>query len=170
MQHILLLTVLAGVWHGSKATSLTYPTVISSGLSIPSTWSLDLAVDVGRHSNDQVSFTSRQYCYNGVCTYPGPTILLIPGDNVTVTLTNDLEAASDAGTMNTMHAPNSTNLHTHGLHIDPAVDTIFTTAEPAGGSLTYEYRIPADHAPGALTANKNLVVANELRKYCQYLF
>ncbi|CAE7661735.1 unnamed protein product, partial [Symbiodinium microadriaticum] len=38
-------------------------------------------------------------------------------------------------------------MHTHGLHIDPAVDTVFVKASP-GGSLVYRYHLPSDHAPG----------------------
>jgi len=46
-----------------------------------------------------------------------------------------------------MHAPNKTNLHTHGLHIDPGVDTIFFEAGP-GESLVYNYKLPLNHASG----------------------
>ena len=50
--------------------------------------------------------------------------------------------------MNKMHQPNTTNIHTHGLHIDPNMDSIFTAAAPEGGSLLYRYEIPVAHAPG----------------------
>ena len=43
--------------------------------------------------------------------------------------------------------PNTTNLHTHGLHIDPAIDTIFESAGP-GESLVYYYSLPSNHASG----------------------
>jgi hypothetical protein len=46
-----------------------------------------------------------------------------------------------------MRTPNTTNLHTHGMHMDPATDSIFLEAHP-GGNLTYEYTIPPNHAPG----------------------
>lgn len=45
------------------------------------------------------------------------------------------------------HSPNNVNVHTHGLHIDPAVDTVFIYAEP-GETLVYNYEIPLDHSPG----------------------
>lgn len=73
----------------------------------------------------------------------------MPGDNFTLTLINALgeNAADEDTTMNSMHSPNSTNVHTHGLHIDPLVDTIFVTAAP-GETLVYAYEVPANHAPG----------------------
>jgi hypothetical protein len=47
-----------------------------------------------------------------------------------------------------MHHPNTTNIHTHGLHIDPNVDNIYKAAEPNGGELVYVYEVPVAHAPG----------------------
>eukprot|EP00961_Rhodomonas_salina_P119448 1607172-Rhodomonas_salina.1 len=49
--------------------------------------------------------------------------------------------------MNSMHSPNSVNVHTHGLHIDPLVDNVFDTIAP-GASKTYAYKVPANHQPG----------------------
>ena len=50
--------------------------------------------------------------------------------------------------MNAMHQPNTTNIHTHGLHIDPNVDSIYLAAQPGGGTLEYKYQLPAAHSPG----------------------
>ncbi|KAJ1447911.1 Cupredoxin, partial [Pelagophyceae sp. CCMP2097] len=79
----------------------------------------------------------------------GPTIEVLSGDALTLTLQNDLSAnpTGEDTTINSMHSPNSINLHTHGLHIDPTVDTIFTSAAP-GETLVYSYEVSADHAPG----------------------
>ena len=65
----------------------------------------------------------------------GPTWRVRPGDVVRVELRNDLSRP--------------TNLHTHGLHVSPEgnSDNIYRMADP-GSSLTYEYRIPADHPSG----------------------
>jgi FtsP/CotA-like multicopper oxidase with cupredoxin domain len=43
----------------------------------------------------------------------------------------------------------TTNLHTHGLHVSPEVnsDNIYLMIEP-GESRIYEYRIPTDHPSG----------------------
>lgn len=128
---------------------LSYPTVIDSGSDGPSAWAITLTVEEHRHVNEQVSFTTRSYCYEGVCSYPGPTIAVFPGDELTLTLVNKLgpELDGEEHIMNTMHSPNTTNMHTHGLHISPEVDTVFISAKP-GESLTYPYKIAEDHAPG----------------------
>ncbi len=71
--------------------------------------------------------------YNG--TSPGPTLRVAPGDLLRVSLTNALEE--------------TTNLHTHGLHVSPKdnSDNVFRMVEPGQGA-TYEYVIPADHPAG----------------------
>jgi FtsP/CotA-like multicopper oxidase with cupredoxin domain len=99
---------------------------------------------------EQVSgWNTRAYCYLGTCGLVGPTIELYPGDSFSLTLVNSLGAnpTGEDTTMNSMHSPNTTNLHTHGLHIDPAIDTIFTKLAP-GTSHTYLYEVPSNHAPG----------------------
>ena len=124
--------------------------VISSGSDSPSAWDLTLTVKAHRHSNVQVAFTTRSYCVNGTCSYPGPIIRILPGDNFTLTLVNELGAETNLSSPhlhNSIHSPNTTNVHTHGLHIDPNVDNVFVKAGP-GESLVYKYRLPTDHAPG----------------------
>jgi FtsP/CotA-like multicopper oxidase with cupredoxin domain len=51
--------------------------------------------------------------------------------------------------MNSYHHPNVTNLHLHGLHIDPKQpgDDVLIRVQP-GMSFQYEYSIPSDHSPG----------------------
>lgn len=89
-------------------------------------WSLTLYVQSYRHNNSVVAFNTRAYCYNDTCSYPGPTIRMHPGDNLTLTLVNELRPDNDNGHHhNRMHSPNTTNVHTHGLHISPLVDSIF---------------------------------------------
>ena len=71
--------------------------------------------------------------YNG--TTPGPTLRVRPGDVLTVTLDNRLDAP--------------TNLHTHGLHVSPEGDSdnVFVMVD-AGQQHAYRYEIPADHPSG----------------------
>ncbi len=71
--------------------------------------------------------------YNG--SSPGPTLRIRPGDLLTITLENGLDAV--------------TNLHTHGLHVSPEGDSdnVFVMVEP-GQTHTYRYQIPADHPSG----------------------
>ncbi|MCR9236709.1 MAG: multicopper oxidase domain-containing protein [Alphaproteobacteria bacterium] len=60
--------------------------------------------------------------YNGVS--PGPSFLMDPGGTLDVELVNDLPALNDDCTqnMNNFHGLNTTNLHTHGLHVSPTTD------------------------------------------------
>ena len=78
---------------------------------------------------------STRYCltYNG--TTPGPTLRVRPGDRLQIRLENRLEE--------------STNLHTHGLHVSPEGDgdNVFVAVGP-GEDRTYVYDIPADHRSG----------------------
>merc|ERR1719506_3436364 len=103
----------------SAAETLAEPTEISStsiALSVD-----ECTVEIAHFG----SFTSRCYCYgDDGCKLTGPTLKMTQGSTVSLTLTNNLaaETSTNAVEMNTMHNPQSTNLHTHGLHVDPAVD------------------------------------------------
>jgi len=83
------------------------------------------------------------------CMAIGPTLKFSAGETVVVTLDNDLEsdASRPTATMNTMHSPGSTNLHTHGLHVDSddPQDNVYVTVTP-GDVYTYTYTITTDHA------------------------
>ncbi len=109
--------------------------------------------------------------YNGLT--PGPTLTVAPGESLEVDVTNTLGAQPPdefcPATMNTYHASNSTNLHTHGLHVDPFKatdgrdsDNIFLTITPKdqdippGCHMTelrdveakFNFQLPADHPSG----------------------
>jgi suppressor of ftsI len=82
--------------------------------------------------------------YNGMV--PGPTLVFCRRDLLRVNLTNDLVESDFEGE----HA-GDTNIHTHGFHVSPRrpSDNIFVIRHP-GQSFQYEYKLPADHPPGAL--------------------
>lgn len=44
---------------------------------------VDLTVDVVRVVTELFSYNTRAYCYNEVCTVPGPTLYVEPGDVIT---------------------------------------------------------------------------------------
>ncbi|KAJ1455523.1 hypothetical protein M885DRAFT_497542 [Pelagophyceae sp. CCMP2097] len=78
--------------------------------------------------------TFKTRLYNG--QLPGPTLLVRPGDVVTVTLINDLEDIDNDENFNNLQRPNSTNMHFHGLHESPNapgddvfVEVLFTSVE-----------------------------------------
>ena len=84
--------------------------------------------------------------------YVSPTIEVNPGDTIRLTLNNRLPP--DAGCAhpdnhNTPHCFNGTNLHTHGLWINPNGngDNVLISVNP-GVSFQYEYNIPPDHPAG----------------------
>ncbi len=68
-------------------------------------------------------------------SFPGPTIVLNPGDTWKNTVVNKLD--------------DCTNVHTHGFHVSPKdnSDNIFLHIAP-GETIDYEYHIPANHPPG----------------------
>jgi FtsP/CotA-like multicopper oxidase with cupredoxin domain len=94
---------------------------------------LDIDLRVARA--DLAAGSGRRFAYTYDGTSPGPTLRVRPGDTVTVRLRNDLDE--------------STNLHTHGLHVDPSgsSDNVFVEVQPRS-THTYTYRIPDDHRSG----------------------
>jgi FtsP/CotA-like multicopper oxidase with cupredoxin domain len=81
--------------------------------------------------------------YNGSTVLP--TLRLLPGDILSVTLTNNLPAMP-AGSAYL----NDTNLHFHGLHVSPNApgdDSIDMLAMP-GQTLNYQFAIPYNHPTG----------------------
>jgi len=67
--------------------------------------------------------------YNG--SFPGPTIRVREGERVRLSLTN--------------RTGDATNLHTHGLHVDPAIDDPFLSIAP-GDTWVYEFDVPSGAA------------------------
>lgn len=87
----------------------------------------------------------------------GPTLRGRPGDTLFITLDNRLppnpHSHSHSHSMpmdiNVPHDFNTTNLHTHGLHVSPSgnSDNVLLSVEP-GETFDYEIAIPDDHPPG----------------------
>ncbi len=88
--------------------------------------------------------------------YVSPTIAILPGETIRITLNNRLPAdpsctgeVHDSPGINTPHCFNGTNLHTHGLWVNPAGngDNVLISINP-GVSFQYEYKVPSDHPAG----------------------
>ncbi|XDF37602.1 multicopper oxidase domain-containing protein [Paracidovorax avenae] len=85
--------------------------------------------------------------------FVSPMLEVRPGDTIRMRLHNRLPP--DAGCIqpqdgvNTPHCFNGTNLHTHGLWVNPAGngDNVLISINP-GVSFEYEYNIPSDHPAG----------------------
>ncbi|XP_076825146.1 multicopper oxidase mco-like [Clavelina lepadiformis] len=85
--------------------------------------------------------------YNG--EIPAPTWKIRKGDRVNLKLVNNLELTQKVLPFNGFRFPNSTNLHTHGLHIsgEEPQDNVFVHVGP-GKSYNYYYQIDEDHPAG----------------------
>jgi FtsP/CotA-like multicopper oxidase with cupredoxin domain/peroxiredoxin len=81
----------------------------------------------------------------------GPTWRVRAGDTLAIRLINDLpdEKAAMPANMNHPHGNNTTNLHTHGLHVSPEDngDNPFLQVPPRGRQ-DYSIQIAAQHPPG----------------------
>ncbi|WP_257459674.1 multicopper oxidase family protein [Archangium lipolyticum] len=87
--------------------------------------------------------------YNGGLV--GPTIEVRPGDTLHVLLENHLppELQPPPSDPNIPHGFNTTNLHTHGLHVSPVgnSDNVLLAISPHQ-KFEFEIKIPADHPAG----------------------
>jgi hypothetical protein len=105
-----------------------------------------LSLGAMKYDGPVLSFTTRGY--NG--NLPGPTIRVRAGDTFNITLVNELEDIdnTDYG-MNEFRHPNTTNLHTHGLHSSskPPGDNVFVSVKPLS-SHNYSYSILDTHMGG----------------------
>ncbi|MBX3170440.1 MAG: multicopper oxidase domain-containing protein [Candidatus Eremiobacteraeota bacterium] len=122
---------------------LPQPGVVASNNGV---LELDLNVVLAQNKVGQSVLTTRTY--NGLPV--GPTMRVKPGDVLRIRLNNQLGANDDPiVNPNIPHHFNTTNLHTHGLHVSPKSpqDNVLIAVEP-GEQFQYEIRIPSDHPGG----------------------
>jgi len=100
----------------------------------------------------QLAFTTRAFYYQGEAMVPGPTLVMKAGTSCTLTIRNNLDTGSPVSDCayhaNYMHCADTTNVHVHGLYIDPNVDDISIAITP-GDFHTYRYEIPETHLMGS---------------------
>src|SRR5215831_17703832 len=98
----------------------------------------------------------RSYQGTGVnpnAPFVGPLIEVYPGQTVRMTLHNKLPddptCPINGGSVNIPHCFNGTNLHSHGLWVNPSGngDNVLISVNP-GVSFQYELNIPPDHPAG----------------------
>ena len=81
-------------------------------------------------------------------TVPGPTLRLKAGDVLRIKLINDMPPNRDPEPIDHSlpHQFNTTNFHSHGLHVSPSgiSDNVMRMMEP-GESYDIEIAIPSDH-------------------------
>ena len=111
------------------------------------------------YTGSRTSFNTRGYQKSGGFL-TGPIIRVQAGETFEVTLNNALapDDNTPAGTdINVPHHPNSTNLHTHGLHISGLGDgdNVFLAVGPRE-TKTYTYALPPNHMPGTFFYHPHL--------------
>ncbi|KAJ9444234.1 hypothetical protein DIPPA_55797, partial [Diplonema papillatum] len=114
------------------------------------TLEVSMALRMVKHELGPWSMTLRTWCINEVCTYPTSSLRVYPGARLNVNLSNELGPDSSpftASKMNHIHGGNDTNLHLHGLHIDPSSDNVLRNIPSRTWGL-YPYIFPHDHMPG----------------------
>mmetsp|Transcript_483 Transcript_483/g.1176 ORF Transcript_483/g.1176 Transcript_483/m.1176 type:complete len:675 (-) Transcript_483:34-2058(-) len=104
-----------------------------------------LYFDVSRVQIDNVSLNMR--LFNGAL--PAPTMVVRRGQRLRIQLWNHLSSDLKGGhAMNAFRRPNTTVLHTHGLHVSPAdADNIYRAIEPQMHAQ-FLYPIPKNHPVG----------------------
>ncbi len=120
----------------------------------------------GAYPQDQYRVSLRAYGYDAQPpSYSGPTLVVRGGDTLRIKLINDLPVNPPFLAFRdptNYIKPNTTNLHTHGLHVFPGiyddaqtpeygdyvVDPNYGGVMPAGDSRQYVYHIPKDHPEG----------------------
>lgn len=129
--------------YSPNAAALKEPEVIrSQGTVLKATLTVIKAKNV--IGSDPVELRS----YNGKLV--GPTLRCKPGDTLFITVDNQLAPEPYiTGEMNTLHAFNTTNLHTHGLHVSPSgnSDNVLLLVPPQSAQR-YEIAIPPNHPCG----------------------
>ena len=120
----------------------------------------------GANPNQQFPVSLRAYGYdNQTPSYSGPTLVVRGGDQLRIKLVNNLPVnppfVAFRDPTNYMK-PNTTNLHTHGLHVFPGiyadkkdaeygdyvVDPNYGGVIPQGDKRQYVYDLPNNHSAG----------------------
>jgi FtsP/CotA-like multicopper oxidase with cupredoxin domain len=149
----------------STADSLPEPVVLSSAagqLNVEldvqyASQSLDIAAPQdGAYPGHATRVNTSLRSFNG--RYMAPTLVVNVGDTLRIKINNKLPANVPQSKVHYLNHQNSTNLHFHGLHVDPREirpgvfgDYVVDTAEAGvlpGASRQHEVAIPHDHTNG----------------------
>lgn len=136
--------------HLCKGMPLVYPKEIDVS-KLPNNH-VEISLQPFQYDGYPATFMTRAYAVNNEePTIPGPVLRVQRGLSFSITMINALEENDPEGPTgeNELRKPNTTNLHTHGLHenpLDPA-DNVLVSIEP-GENRTYQYKITNSHMPG----------------------
>eukprot|EP01083_Nonionella_stella_P286164 973958_1 len=113
------------------------------------TFVFDAATKIWNPSDFSINAQITTRLFNG--SFPSQTWRMKRGKQYQITIINNLgpESIYNPTGHNVPKDPNTTNIHTHGLHIggERPGDSVFVRIEP-GQQHTYYYNIPCNHAGG----------------------
>lgn len=185
---------------GKSKTNLTRRAVLLGSVAATAAISVTGFEPAARHAEAQsanrsyrlgVDLLDGKQVYNGMPL--GPIMRVRPGETLDVELINNLPPLHDDCTEdpNQPHGLNTTNLHTHGLHVSPTTDStgefdadnVFVSVVPKDqfvpcaevcgvdvaksfryGRNTYRFELPGDHPTGTFWyhAHKHGSAANQV--------
>lgn len=109
---------------------------------------LNTTITIGakRFENGPIAFWTRAFDDS----IPGPILRVKPGDVLNLHQINELGPNVEGKwSPNTYHNPNNTNVHFHGMHVDPTgiEDNVFRVLAP-GESMDTQLHVPKHHPRG----------------------
>jgi len=171
--------LLTDTLNSPRTQVLRQPAALSSDTSGQLHVTLTLSVlDVNLRGG--IAFRTRAYN----AAIPGPTLSVFPGDVLHITLHNNLGGGSVNGDGieppdtipcspdnctdllgSRFRLPNTTNLHTHGLHVSSAIgaDNVLDVVVGPGETSVYKIHIPEDHMGGIFWYHPHLEGSSALQ-------
>lgn len=140
------------LWNDGYSTKYSYVTEPFKIYSSKGLLDVTLTVKAVKVTNTIFSYTTRVYCYENICSAPGPTIVCLPGDNLKIKLVNELTDTNGRSAFPSLKEevfyPNRTNIFIQTLPLDPTINSPFRYTKGNGDSINYVYHLPDDLPPG----------------------
>lgn len=136
------------------------PSSGSEVLPPPDLYSSNGHLTVDLHYKTAKTLYGLNLCFQTAAGLQSPTLHLLPGDVVTINLTNDLPAVPGGPSQRMSNDTNvcgadtmsqsSVNIHFHGLNISPRchADEVVHTLVNSGQTFTYQFQVPRNEPPG----------------------
>ena len=122
----------------------------SSGRKLHTTLTAQITTNMLQDATTGQTSVIQGPTYEG--TFPGPTLLVQPGDTLNIDLVNNLPANPHSHRGGAFHhfEPYTTNFHTHGLTVSPQgiSDNVLREMAPGGTHNPISVEIPREHTSG----------------------
>ena len=122
----------------------------SSGRELHTTLKAQITTNTLKDAATGQTFVIQGPTYEG--RFPGPTLIVDPGDTLNIDLVNNFPANPPSHREGAFHhlEPYTTNLHTHGLTVSPQgiSDNVLREMEPGGTHNPVSVHIPSVHTSG----------------------